>query len=148
MRRPSHKLLAVLVLAVAGVGLVTDQVLASTPTVKGKGKLFDSFSSIVPATTFVNLVLDVPENQTFVLTDVIAVNQGVAANAFGLQCLLAAGGTSDLLPSIPVAPDTTYAHTFGTGLECAEGDTLRMVPGDDTGGSFKVVVVGYFRKGN
>jgi hypothetical protein len=148
MRRPALKLMVVLVLAVAGVGLVSDRVLASTPTVKGKGKLFQSSTTIVAASSFVNIVLEVPEKQTFVITDVIAVNVGVADNSFGLQCVLAAGGTSDLLPGVPVAAGESFSHSFGTGLECAEGDTLRMVPGDDIGATFKVVVIGYYRKGS
>ena len=147
MRLPSLKLLAVAVLAVATVGLAANQVLASTPTVKGKGKLLSSFAEIITATQFANPVIQVPEKQTFVLTDIVATNTAGVTNTFGLQCLMAGGGTHDLLPAITVPATGTFTHSFGTGLECAENDTLRMVPGA-TGNTLKVVFVGYLRKGS
>jgi hypothetical protein len=148
MRVPSLKLLAVAVLGLGLVGLVTDQVLASTPTVKGKGKLFSSFTTIItPNITFNNDVLQVPEKQTFVLTDIIATNTGAETNGMGLLCFAPGEDAINLLPSIRVAPDATFTHTFGTGLECPELTTLRLVP-EELSGTLKIVVIGYFRKGS
>ena len=146
MRLPSPKLLAVAVLALGTLGLVANEVAASTPTVKGRGKLFLSFAEIITATAPINAVVEVPAKQVFVLTDIIATNTAGTNNTFGLRCLLAGGGTHDLLPLITVPANGTFTHSFGTGMECAELDTLRMVPGA-TGATLKVVCVGYFRKG-
>ena len=148
MRLPSPKLLAVAVLALGTLGLVANQVAASTPTVKGKGKLFESFNVTVAATSFLNDVVEVPEKQTFVLTDIVATNTAGAANTFQLLCQIFGGGSHELVPSITVPANGSWSHSFGTGLECAALDKLRMVPGDDTGNTLKVVVVGYFRKGS
>lgn len=148
MRLPSTKLLAVAVLALGSLGLVAHEVAASTPTVKGKGKLFASFTATVSASTFINTVLEVPEKQTFVLTDLVATNTAGVSNTFSLQCQVVPGGTPhELLPPITVPATGTWSHSFGTGLECTELETLRMIPGDDVN-TLKVVFVGYFRKGS
>lgn len=146
MRLPSMKVLAVAVLALGSLGLVASQVLASTPTVKGKGKLFEHVHEITTASAINNDVISVPEKQTLVITDVIATNNGANANSFALRCVIE-GSAVDLLPLVDVGADSHFAHSFGTGLECAEGETLRMVA-NSISADFKVTVVGYFRKGS
>lgn len=147
MRLPSMKVLVATLLVAGSLGLVASQVLASTPTVKGKGKLFEQVHTIVTATAVNSDAITVPEKQTLVITDVIATNNGANANAFALRCVLPPEDPVDLLPLVDVAAAGSFTHTFGTGLECSEGQTLRVVA-SSTSSAFKVTIVGYFRKGS
>jgi hypothetical protein len=147
MRRPSLKLISVLVLAVAGVGLVSDRVLASAPTVKGKGKLFLSHHQVENLTANAVDLLEVPENQTFVLTDIICTNASANDNSIALLCVVPAVSTDNLMHQVEIAPDATFTHSFGTGLECPAGTTVRAVVTTGTA-SMRLSFTGYFRKGS
>ena len=147
MRQSSAKLLVVAVLAVGSMGLVANNVLASVSTVKGKGKVFSHFSSIISAAAINNDVVTVPEKQTFVLTDIIVSNVSANANQFALRCLVGAD-IVDLLPLVDVASGTSWQHSFNTGLECHEGETMKFVASTANASQFKAAFVGYFRKGD
>jgi len=148
MRRPSLKLLAVLVLAVAGVGLVTDRVLASTPTVKGKGKLFESHHQVQNLTTNGNNdLLEVPLKQVFVLTDLICTNATANDNDLSLLCVVPAVSTDNLMHQVEIPAGSTFTHSFGTGLECPEGTTVRAVVSAGSA-AMRLSFTGYFRKGS
>ena len=47
---------------------------------------------------------------------------------------------------LPVAADSTFSHSFSTGIECPTGTTLQVVP-SATSNNVKVAFTGYFRKG-
>ena len=148
MRRPSLKLLAVVVLVLGGIGLAADQVLASTPTVKGKGKLFASHHQVQNLTTSGNNdLLAVPLKQTFVLTDIICTNATVSDNNISLLCVVPAVSTDNLLHQVEMTAGSTFTHTFGTGLECPEGTTLRAVVSAGSA-AMRLTFTGYFRKGS
>ena len=127
------------------VAIVSQQLLASTPTVKGKGKVFQAFHAIATMTTFTNNVILVPDKQTLVVTDIIVTNFSANPNEVAVRCV--GTTTVDLIPLLPVAADSTFSHSFSMGIECPTGTTLQVVP-SATSSSVKVAFTGYFRKGS
>jgi hypothetical protein len=151
MRLPSLKLLAVAVLAVGTVGLVANQVIASVPTVKGKGKVFEvvNFTQLPTAQNLLNNVIEVPLKHTMVVTDIIACNGSAAVGEFRLSCNLS-GNDSVIMHPVIVPIDSTFQHSFGQGIECAEGTILRYVLLQEGGASvtgWRITITGYLRKG-
>jgi len=147
MRIFSPPRIAALLVVALLLGIGAQQLSASAPTVKGKGKLFETFHSIVtPSESFNTDFVTVPDKQVLVITDIIASNQAGTANSFGLVCLIPLSETHNLLPAIEVPAEGTWQHSFGTGLECDAGHTLRLVP-SALSGDFKITFVGYYRKG-
>jgi hypothetical protein len=153
MRLASLKLAAVAVLALGTVGLVANQVFAATPTVKGIGKVFQvvNFTASPSGVAFATQVLDVPDKQTMVVTDVVFCNDETggtaAAGSASLRC--GNGGTQvTILAPVALAPGQTFAHSFGQGIECGPGTTLVIVvEGGTTVLGWHFTVSGYFRKG-
>jgi len=145
MRRPSFKLLSVLVLALAGIGLVSDRVLASTPTVKGKGKLFTVLNFNSEAITFNVNVAVVPEKQTVVLTDIVITNTAATETQFALRCIPLEDESVQIFGPVIVPPSEQFQHAFSTGIECPEGSTLQVTATDN---DYAVSATGYFRKGS
>jgi hypothetical protein len=149
MRLPSLKLLAVTVLAVGLVGVVTDQVLASTPTIKGKGKVFQFVNFTAELSNFNANIAVVPEKQNLVITDIMVTNLSAVTGTFGVRCLDGDENPLILAP-VFVGIDSTFVHSFSTGIQCPELTTAQVTIASDqqpTNGNWKVTVSGYFRKG-
>ena len=151
MRLPSPKLLALAVLALGTVGLVAEQVIASVPTVKGKGKVFEvvNFTSSPTGQDLINDIIDVPLKQTMVVTDIIACNESAANGEFRLSCHLGAADEV-IMEKVLVPIGETFQHSFGQGIECEEGTTLRYVllpVGGAAVTNWHITITGYLRKG-
>ena len=146
MRLPSHKVLVITAVALGAMGLVADRVMASTPTVKGKGKVFqvvnfhgeDAFNTNIAA---------IPAKQTMVLTDVIISNQSGSAGEFAVRCVSQSGQTVILGP-IVVNDNSSFAHSFSMGIECPEESTMQVTIAAAQISGWSVSGSGYLRKGN
>src|SRR5262245_40756519 len=114
MRVPSLKVLVITAVALGAVGLVADRVLASTPTVKGKGKVF-TVINFHGEDTFNTNVAAIPAKETAVLTDVIVSNQSGQPGEFAIRCVSQAGQTVILGPVV-VPDNTAFAHSFSMGI--------------------------------
>jgi hypothetical protein len=145
MRLPSLKVLVITAVALGAVGLVADRVMASTPTVKGKGKVFQVVNFRSEDTLNTNIAT-IPEKQTMVLTDIIVSNQTGAPGEFAIRCLSGAGQTLILGP-VFVNDNDTFAHSFSMGIECPELTTMQVTLAGATNG-WSVSGSGYIRKGN
>jgi len=148
MRLPSLKVLAAAVLVLGLVGVVTDQVLASTPTVKGKGKVFEfvNFTDSLAANQFNSNIAIVPEKQNLVITDILVTNQSGEAGTFAIRCLDGDENPLILAPMF-VADDGIFTYSFSTGIQCTEGTTAQVTIAATTSANWHVTVSGYFRKG-
>ena len=146
MRLPSLKVLVITAVALGAMGLVADRVMASTPTVKGKGKVFqvinfhgeDAFNTNIAA---------IPLKQTAVLTDIIISNQSGAIGEFAIRCVSQAGQTVILGPVV-VNDNSTFAHSFSMGIECPEETTMQVTISAAQINGWSVSGSGYLRKGN
>jgi len=150
MRLPSSKLLLVAVLAVGTLGFVASQVIASAPTVKGKGKLFTAVNFASGSTVggqFLVDIAEVPDNQTLVITDIVVCNQSGGAGTFEIFCNAIGQAPETSFGPVLVADDGTFAHSFGTGLECPELTEARVFIEAASAVNWSVSVTGYFRKG-
>jgi hypothetical protein len=146
MRLPSLKVLVITAIALGAVGLVADRVLASTPTVKGKGKVFQVVN-FRGEDSFNTNIVTVPEKETMVLTDIIVSNQSGQPGEFALRCVAATGQTIILGP-IVVTDDSNFAHSFSCGIECAESTIMQVTIAAAQINGWTVSGSGYLRKGN
>jgi hypothetical protein len=156
MRLASLKLAVVAVLALGTVGLVANQVFAAVPTVKGIGKVFQvvNFTASPTGAGFVSQVVEVPDKQTMVVTDVIFCNDEPSApppSSASLRCSPTGGGSQiTIMAPVTLAAGQTFSHSFGQGIECGPGTKLVVVleqgnPSNVTG--WHITVSGYLRKG-
>jgi hypothetical protein len=150
MRAPSLKVLALTVAALGLVGFAADRVIASTPTVKGKGKVFQvlNFQDQLGAGEFISDIAVIPDNQTLVVTDIILTNGSGDVGTFALLCNEAGVGNEILVGPITIADDGTFSHSFSTGVECHEGTTMRIQIAGASATNWVVTVSGFFRKGS
>jgi hypothetical protein len=148
MRSSPVKSLALAVLAVGLVGIVTDQVLASTSTVKGKGKVFQyiNFTDTLTANQFNSNIVQVPAGQVFVITDVLVTNQSGDLGTFAIRCLDGASNPLIMAPTL-VADDTSFQYAFTTGVQCTEETQAQLSIAATTSLNWSVTVSGYMRKG-
>jgi len=149
MRAPSLKVLVLTLAAVGAVGFAADRVMASTPTVKGKGKVFEilNFQDQLSAGEFITDIAAVPDKEVLVVTDIVVTNASGEAGTFALLCNEVGVGNEVLLGPVTVADDGTFGHSFGTGLECHAGTTMRLQISATSALNWVVTVSGYFRKG-
>ena len=71
------------------------------------------------------------------MSDIICTNASANDNSLALLCVVPAVSTDNLMHQVEIAPDATFTHSFGTGLECPAGTTLLDDPparGMATGG--------------
>src|SRR5215470_14690042 len=115
MRLPSLKVLVITAVALGAVGLVADRVMASTPTVKGKGKVFQVVN-FRGEDTFNTNIATIPAKETMVLTDIIVSNQSGQTGEFALRCVSQQGQTVIMGPVV-VTNDATFSHSFSCGIE-------------------------------
>ncbi|HEX5011934.1 MAG TPA: hypothetical protein VFY71_16190 [Planctomycetota bacterium] len=146
MRLPSLKVLVITAIALGAVGLVAGRVLASTPTVKGKGKVFQVVN-FRGEDSFNTNIVDIPEKQTMVLTDIIVSNQSGQTGEFAVRCVSELGQTVILGP-IVVTDDSNFSHSFSCGLECPEATTMQVTLAAPQINGWTVSGTGYLRKGN
>ena len=146
MRLPSLKVLVFSAVALGAVGLVAGRVMASTPTVKGKGKVFEVVN-FRGEDTFNTNIATIPEKQTMVLTDIIVSNQSGAGGEFAVRCISASGQIVILGPVV-VNDNSTFSHSFSCGIECPENTTMQVTLAVPQVNGWSVSGSGYLRKGN
>lgn len=138
-------LLLILGLAFAAANVAVSQV----PTLSVKGKLTKSreFVLIIGAGQTVQMSdvswTDglVPSNRTFVITDVVINNIG-NTTAFNMKVIRDSDAAN--APAFTVPAESTFAHSFATGLEYPGGSRIDLRNGGAQTATF--IVTGYERK--
>jgi len=131
------------VVIVVAVGILARDIYAQVATVKAKGKALQTVEIVesdVANLTEVT-VFTVPESRRLIITDILVGNENPGAALFNR--IFRNGSDTTIFIAVP--PESTFSHSFATGIEFLSGDTVSVRNGDNVG-TIDFALYGYLTK--